>query len=62
MFNYLDGTVDLVEYNATHDGMTQSWVERFPAEFYLASVDPALQELYERDLPFFAEVKPAKRV
>lgn len=46
------GAVKLLEYEETHDGLIQSWTDRFSAETY-KQIDEILANLYEKDLPHF---------
>ena len=42
--------VKLVEYQATHDGLLQSWNDRFEGD---STIYQALQDLWVKDRPFF---------
>ncbi|GAB6021089.1 bifunctional diacylglycerol diphosphate phosphatase/phosphatidate phosphatase [Chamberlinius hualienensis] len=44
-----DGTVKLINYPATHEGVISSWVERFSD----ATIDSSLVELAEKDRQYF---------
>ena len=43
---------DLRDYDATHEGMVQSWADRFPADEF-AQIDAHLKEIADKDRPFF---------
>ncbi len=52
-FNFCaDELLFLKEYDASHEGLIQSWSERFPGEDGEA-VDAILAELHHRDAPYF---------
>ena len=42
----------LRDYDATHEGMVQSWADRFPADEF-AQIDAHLKEIADKDRPFF---------
>ena len=42
----------LHDYDATHEGMIQSWAERFPAEEF-AQIDADLKKIADKDQAFF---------
>ena len=42
----------LRDYDATHEGMVQSWADRFPADEF-AQIDADLKEIADKDRPFF---------
>ena len=47
-----DGEVELREYEASHEGMIQSWAERIPAEEFVA-VEKHLVDITEADRRYF---------
>ena len=47
-----DGKVALREYEPSHEGLIQSWVERLPAEEF-APVEKHLVDMVERDRAYF---------
>ena len=47
-----DGKVALREYEASHEGLIQSWVERLPAEDF-APVEKHLVDIVEKDRKYF---------
>ena len=47
-----DGKVELREYEASHEGMIQSWAERIPAEEFVA-VEKHLVDITEADRRYF---------
>ena len=47
-----DGKVALREYEASHEGLIQSWVERLPAEDF-APVEKYLVDIVEKDRKYF---------
>ena len=46
---FSDGKVQLKTYEATAAGLVQSFAERFPSP----DVDAIVQELWEKDRPYF---------
>ena len=51
MYN-LDEQLKLVEYPSSHEGMMESWRDRFTEEEH-AELDQILKQLYERDQEHF---------
>jgi dipeptidyl-peptidase-3 len=47
-----DETLTFRDYSATHEGMLQSWAERFDAEDF-KSLDTMLKDLSEKDAKYF---------
>ena len=48
-----DGRVALREYEASHEGLIRSWVERLPAEEFVPAVERQLVDIAERDRAYF---------
>ena len=47
-----DEAMTLRNYEATHEGMIQSWAERFPADEF-ALIDGHLKDMAEKDRAYF---------
>ena len=47
-----DGKLALREYEASHEGLIQSWVERLPAQDF-APVEKHLVDIVEKDQKYF---------
>jgi dipeptidyl-peptidase-3 len=48
-FPVAGGEVTLKMYDATHEGLIQSWIDRFQS----SDVDVILQELWQKDQKYF---------